>query len=227
MGGFAESDLSGFSDFFSTLFGQARGAGGEFGYRRRAHRGHDQQAKIAISLEDAFRGSTKTFQLQMPMMDASGHVQSETRTIKVTIPPGTLSGQQLRLTKQGMPGAGGGEPGDLYLEIEVEPHPLFSLKDRDVYLTLPVTPWEAALGAEVKIPTLGGKVGLKLAAGASTGQKLRLKGRGMPGKPPGDQYVIVQIQTPAAHSTEQHQFYEKMAQVMPFDPRKAWGDAYD
>ncbi len=225
MGGF--EDLGGFSDFFSTLFGQARqGQGrGHAGFqqqRQRHQRGSDQQAKIVISLEDAFRGAAKTFQLQVPAVDSSGELKMQTRTIKVNIPKGALTGQQLRLAKQGLPGMGGGEAGDLYLELEIEANALFSLNGRDIYIMLPVTPWEAALGAEIKIPTLAGKVGLKLAPGAHTGQKLRLKGRGMPGTSPGDQYAVVQIQTPVANTAEQKQFYEKMAQELPFDPRKDW-----
>lgn len=226
-GGFAEEDLGGFSDFFTNLFGQAghgrRGHGfGREGFEHIKQRGSDQHAKVLITLEEAFKGSTKTFQLQMPEMDASGRVHQQVRTLKVAIPAGAVQGQQLRLAKQGGPGMGGGPAGDLYLEIDIQPHPWFTLQDRDVYLTLPVTPWEAALGAEINVPTLGGKVGLKLAAGSQAGQKLRLKGRGMPGSPPGDQYAVVQIQTPAAHNDQQKQAYSHLAELMPFNPRAEW-----
>jgi len=227
--GFDEGDLGGFSDFFTQLFGRSRGgrrhpsgfAHGDF--EEFKQRGSDAHAKIAISLEDAFHGINKTLQLQIQEPSPDGNIQQRLRTIKVTIPPGAVQGQQLRLAGQGNPGIGGGPAGDLYLEVEIEPHPLFSLNGRDVILTLPVTPWEAALGADIKIPTLGGAVGLKLGANAHTGQKLRLKGRGLPGKPTsGDQYAIVQIQTPSAHTDEQRQLYERMAQVLPFNPRKDW-----
>jgi curved DNA-binding protein len=219
-GGFSEE---GFSDFFSQFFGGARhGSRGEE-FTQFKQRGSDQQAKIVVSLDEAFHGATKTLQLQTPEIDASGQLRHSMRAIKVNIPAGVLPGQQLRLAKQGAPGMGGGPAGDLYLEIDIQPHRLFSLKGTDIYLTLPVTPWEAALGADIKIPTLGGKVGLKLAPGAQAGQKLRLKGRGMPAKPlAGDQYAIVQIETPPAVTTEQKQIYEKMAEVMPFNPRKDW-----
>lgn len=222
--GFTESDLGGFSDFFANLFGRGQSGfsgGGDFeGFQQR---GSDQHAKIMVTLDEAFRGTSKTFQLQVPERDEDGRVHHRIRTIKVNIPAGAVSGQQLRLANQGNPGLGGGPAGDLYLEMEVQPSALFSLDGRDVFLTLPVTPWEAALGADIKVPTLGGPVGLKLAAGSQTGQKLRLKGRGLPGKPtPGDQYAILQIQTPIAHTDEQRQFYEKMAQSMPFNPRKDW-----
>lgn len=160
--------------------------------------------------------------MQVPEIDTTGTVSYKTKTIKVNIPVGVANGQQLRLAQQGNPGVGGGPAGDLYLEIQIEPHRLFSVEGRDVYLTLPVTPWEAALGAEIKVPTLAGQVGLKLAPGSQAGQKLRLKGRGLPGAQPGDQYAIVKIETPRANTEEQNQFYRKMAEIMPFNPRKDW-----
>ncbi len=223
---FSEEDLGGFSDFFSEMFGRARGGagGGRGGRGTYQQRGQDQTAKMVIPLEDAFAGVTKTIQLQVPEVDARGNMRPAMKTLKVTVPPGAQTGQQLRLAQQGAPGFNGGPAGDLYLEIEIAPNGLYSLKDKDIYITLPVTPWEAALGAEIKIPTLGGKVGLKLKPGSQSGQKLRLKGRGMPGKPtPGDQYAIVQIDTPQPHTDEQKEFYKKMAQIMPYDPRKNWG----
>lgn len=222
-------DTSGFSDFFSNLFGRAGHV-----HTRRGHvdqeemgnfqqRGSNQHAAIRITLEEAFRGTSKMLQVQVPEIDAHGQVHYQLRSLKVNIPAGVIQGQELRLAEQAGPGIGGAPAGDLYLEIDIAPHPLFSLKDRDVYLTLPITPWEAALGAEIKIPTLGGKVELKLVPGSHAGQKLRLKGRGMPGKPiAGDQYAIVQIDTPPAKTNEDRQFYEKMSQVMPFNPRQGW-----
>jgi curved DNA-binding protein len=230
---FSEEDLGGFSDFFANLFGgggaQGRthfsrgGRGGFNDFEGFQQRGSDQRATVSITLEEAFRGSSKTFQLQIPEIDAAGNMHSTVRTLKVTIPPGAHQGQQLRLAKQGGPGMGNAPPGDLYLEIDVQPHPFFSLQNHDVYITLPVTPWEAALGADIKVPTLAGPVGLKLAPGSQAGQKLRLKGRGMPAKPhPGDQYAILQINTPRAETSEQKQLYEKMSKEMPFNPRKDW-----
>lgn len=220
MGGFSE-DMGGFSDFFTNLFGGARSSRrGDFGGFKQ--RGQDQQATVNISLEEAYCGATKTIQLQVPEMGSDGSVHHKLRTLKINIPAGASQGQQLRLASQGSPGIGGAPAGDLYLTINIQPHSLFSLQGQDVYLNLPVTPWEAALGAEIKIPTLGGPVGLKLAAGAQTGQKLRLKGRGMPGKPVGDQYAVIQIENPAVNTDEQRQLYEKMAQIMPYNPRKDW-----
>jgi curved DNA-binding protein len=217
---FSDSDFSGYSDFFSNLFGRGRFQGQpDF-----QERGADQHAKIKISLEEAFHGANKILQLQVPQIDASGKIHHQLRTLKVTIPAGATSGQQLRLAQQAGSGIGGGASGDLYLEIQIEPHSLFSLEGKDVYLTLPITPWEAALGAEIQIPTLGGQVGLKLAKGAQSGQKLRLKGRGLPGKPhPGDQYALLQIRVPgAANTDEEKQLYEKMKALMSFNPRQHW-----
>lgn len=221
---FSESDMGGFSDFFSNIFGRAQRERRGEDFREFKQRGQDQHAKISITLEEAFSGTTRTIQMQMPEIDASGQMHQALKTIKVTIPSGATEGQQLRLAKQGGPGMGGGPAGDLYLEIDIQPHPMFSLKGNDVYLTVPVTPWEAALGTAVNIPTLAGKVGLKLAPNSQTGLKMRLKGRGMPGKPQaGDQYAILQILTPPAQTDEQKQLYEKMGHIMPFNPRKDWG----
>jgi curved DNA-binding protein len=221
---FTEEDVQGFGDFFSNIFG----GGGQSGFGRRSERqfrqrGTDQHAKILVTLEEAYRGGSRTIQLQMPEIDMEGRIQENLRTLKVIIPTGATSGQQLRLTGQGGPGIGGAPNGDLFLEIDIQSHPLFTLQGRDIYLTLPVTPWEAALGADIKIPTLGGPVGLKVTADSQSGQKLRLKGRGMPGKPGvGDQYAVLQIQTPAPHNDDQKRLYKEMADTMPFNPRKHW-----
>ncbi len=226
--GFSDENVhvGGFSDFFESIFG-----GGRF-QQSGAHRqqtqqtafrqpGRDEHAKIAISLEEAFHGGSKTVHLQVPEMDARGRAHQVTRTLKITIPAGITSGQQLRLAKQGTPGTGGGSPGDLYLAMEIQPHPIFTLQDRDIYLTLPITPWEAALGSKITVPTLGGSVDLKITPGSQAGQKLRLKERGLPGKPvAGDQYVVLQIYAPPATTEAQRALYEKMAQEMPVNPRK-------
>lgn len=205
-------DAGDFSDFFSSIFGGQ--AGGRFHRgRARAQQGQDERAVIQITLEEAFRGGSKSIQLQFP---------GDVRTLKITIPPGILPGQQLRLAKQGGAGLGGGQPGDLYLEIQIQPHRYFTLEGRDVYLTLPISPWEAALGAKISVPTLGGTVDMRIAPNANAGQKLRLKGRGLPGKPnAGDQYVVLQIATPPAETESQRAFYEKMSEEMAgFNPRK-------
>ncbi|WJW75820.1 DnaJ C-terminal domain-containing protein [Thiohalobacter sp. IOR34] len=223
-GGYTEADAAHFSDFFESLFG----GGGPFGsrgsrysyHRQGPLRGEDHHAKILIRLEDAYYGSTRNITLKAPELDSSGHVVVRPRTLKVKIPRGITAGQRIRLAGQGGPGSSGGPNGDLYLEIEFEPHPLFAPDGRDIYLSLPVTPWEAALGAKVQVPTLGGKVDLKIPPGAQSGQKLRLKGRGLPGKPPGDQYVELKIVTPPARDEKSRELYRQMAETMPYNPRQ-------
>lgn len=220
---FQEEDLGGFSDFFESIFGGggARHAGGRHRHQEFNQRGGDQHAKIGVALSEAYNGASKTIHLQVPEMNANGQMHQKTRTLKITIPKGVVSGQQLRLAGQGMPGVGRGPAGDLYLEMDIQPDRSFTLEGHDVYLTLPITPWEAALGAKVTVPTLGGSVEMKIAPGSQSGQKLRLKGRGLPVKPtPGDQYVLLQILTPPAKTEAQKAMYETMAKEMPFNPRE-------
>lgn len=218
-GGFTEADAAGFSDFFETLFG----AGGPFAGARAARpgplRGEDHHAKILIGLEDAYHGATRQIQLETPTVDAHGRVLRHTRTLQVRIPKGVTAGQHIRLAGQGTPAPGGGTPGDLYLEIAFRPHPQFEAHGRDLHATLPVTPWEAALGARVPVPTLGGTVELQIPPGSQSGRKLRLKGRGLPGRTPGDQYVVLQIVTPPADNEAARRLYEQMAHTFSFDPR--------
>jgi curved DNA-binding protein len=222
-------DFGGFSDFFSQLFGDgspfggaARGGAGA-GRGGRAHRGfaaagQDHVARVEIDLEDAYRGGSRTIELRSPEMSADGHVTVKPRTLRVSIPAGVTEGQQIRLAGQGSLGQGGGPPGDLLLEVNFRKHPLFKADGRDVTLTLPVAPWEAALGETVSVPTLGGSVEMKLPAGARGGQKLRLRGRGLPGNPPGDQFVELEIVLPP-DSPRARQLFEQMKRELPFDPR--------
>ncbi|HYE34340.1 DnaJ C-terminal domain-containing protein [Methylocaldum sp.] len=224
-GGFTGGDTTGFSDFFDSLFGRNTGR------RRQAGRsgwsgplsGHDQYANIHISLEEAFSGGTQTVALAVPEIDAQGRLTNKTRTLNVMIPKGIKEGQRIRLSGQGGPGLQGGTAGDLYLEIRYKPHRFFHAEGADIALELPVTPWEAALGQAVTVPTLGGKVELKLPPNSQSGQKLRLKGRGLPGKPPGDQLVTLRIVTPEAATVEAKALYKKMAEIMPMNPRAYMG----
>ncbi|HEY4367864.1 MAG TPA: DnaJ C-terminal domain-containing protein [Steroidobacteraceae bacterium] len=219
--GFGGRENDGFSDFFSSLFG-ARSAfrdqhgGGRGGF---ASAGEDHVAKIQISLEDAYHGGPQTIELKSPQLDEQGRVSVTPRTLKVTIPAGVTEGQKIRLAGQGSPGAGGGPAGDLYLEIGFRTHPLFKIDGRDITLTLPVAPWEAALGATVQTPTLAGPVDLRIPAGARAGQRMRLKGRGLPGSAPGDQFVELKIVLPPANTPEARALYEQMQKEMGFDPR--------
>ena len=215
-----------FSDFFSELFGSRSPFGAAHGAGR-ARRGfsaagQDHVARIEIDLEDAFGGGARTIELRTPELTADGHVLVKPRTLRVSIPAGVTDGQQIRLAGQGSPGVGGGPPGDLLLEVNIRPHARFRLEGRDILLTLPVAPWEAALGETVSVPTLGGPVEMKLPTGARAGQTLRLRGRGLPGHPPGDQLVLLKIVLPP-DSPRSRQLFEQMKREVPFDPRTTFG----
>ncbi|VAW76507.1 DnaJ-class molecular chaperone CbpA [hydrothermal vent metagenome] len=223
-GGYTTGDGADYSDFFESLFGQRFGGGRSGRPRGGFHaRGEDHHAKVLIDLEDAFRGATRAITLRHPELDESGHVVNREHTLNVKIPKGVREGQRIRLSGQGAPGMGDGPAGDLYLEIGFNPHPLYRVEGRDLYLDLPVAPWEAALGATVKTPTPGGPVDLKIPAGTRSGQKLRLKGRGIPGKPPGDIFVIPQITLPPADDEAAKALYQKMEQELAFNPRSKLG----
>ena len=177
--------------------------------------------QIQVDLEDAFHGAIKSLTLSVPEWDANGHVREKQRELKVKIPVGVTEGQRIRLAGQGNPGIGGGPSGDLYLQVGFRAHRLYRAVKRDIYLDLPITPWEAALGRTVKVPTLGGAVDLRIPPGSQSGKKLRLKGRGLPGKPAGDQLVVLKIITPAADSEASKAFYERMERELPMNPRAA------
>ncbi len=215
----AAGDASDHSDFFEALFAR-RGHPGRRGTAQA--RGQDHHAKVAIDIEDAYQGATRTISLQMPEMDAAGRVALRSRQIELAIPKGIRAGQQLRLPRQGGPGFGDGPLGDLYLEVEFRPHKLYRVDDRDVLLDLPLAPWEAALGATVTLPTPLGSVELSVPAGSTAGRKLRLKGRGLPGQPPGDLYAVLSIALPGADSTAREQAYRTFAKAFDFDPRAAY-----
>ncbi len=221
-------DMAAFSEFFESLFGGARaGPGGRAGPRARTRgfhaRGEDHHARIEIAIEDAFAGAQRAIHLQMPKVTADGHVVAEERTLNVNIPKGVRAGQHIRLKGQGAPGLGEGGAGDLYLEIAFAPHPLYHVDGRDLYLNLPVAPWEAALGGKVKAPTPGGVVDVTVPANSAQGRKLRLKGRGIPANPPGDLYVVLQIALPPAGSDKAKQLYREMAEELKFNPRAGLG----
>lgn len=221
--GFEVNQDFNFKEFFETLFGK-EGHHYDTHYHTFHTRGEDQHARVTITLEEAYHGVMRTIQVQLTDRDnMTDHKVFKIRTLNVKIPAGIIEGQHIRLVGQGMAGSGEGQRGDLYLEIEFQPHSLYRVEERDIYLSLPITPWEAALGCTVSVPTLGGKVELKVPSGSQSGQKLRLKRRGLPGPIQGDQYVILQIVTPQADSTSAETFYHKMAQEFPFDPRTHLG----
>jgi curved DNA-binding protein len=223
-GGFTGADAGDFSDFFENMFG---GGGGGFRYSQggggRAYRarGEDLHSKVTVSLNDAFKGATRSLRLQVPEANARGQVVSKLKTLNVKIPKGVTEGQQIRLAGQGGPGEGGAPNGDLYLEIEFEKHPYFTLQGKDVYYRLPITPWEAALGNKITVPLVEGKVDLTIPVGSESGKKMRLKGKGLPAKIPGDFYVVLDIVTPTPETAMQKAVYETMAkEFKDFNPRK-------
>ncbi len=220
-GAFGGDEEAGFSDFFSSLFGARSPFGQARGGRTRgfSSAGEDHVARILIDLEDAFRGGAQTIELKTPQLSDDGRVIVRPRTLKVNIPAGVIEGQRIRLAGQGSAGMGGGRPGDLYLEIGFRPHRLYQVEGRDITLTLPIAPWEAALGATVQTPTLAGPVELRIPPNAKAGQKLRLKGRGLPGSTPGDQYVVLKIVLPPSDSPTAEALYRQMQQELHFDPR--------
>lgn len=207
-GGFTGHD-GGFSDFFETLFGQHDFR--SHGRRAGGFKGADEHARVGITLEEAYRRDSVEIGVRGP--------DGKTRRLRVKIPAGISDGQRVRLKGQGGPGVGSGEPGDLFVEFRLVPHPQFRPEGRDIHYELPVTPWEAALGAELTVPTLGGSVKLKVPANAQAGSKLRLKGRGLPGQPPGDQIVTLKVLLPKADTAEKKALYRQMAETMAFDPR--------
>ncbi len=215
--GFASS---GFSDFFDSLFGGNFAQGQASGFRGAGFqntgfqnagfqsKGADRRASLSVTLEEAYSGATRSIRLQ------------DGRSLKVRIPAGVTSGQRIRLAGQGGAGMGGGAPGgDLYLEVQILPHDVFKLKGRDVLLDLPISPWEAALGARVQVPTPGGRVEAVIPPASRSGKKLRLKDRGLPGKPAGDQIVTLQIHVPEASTKQDEDFYRDMAKHFAFNPR--------
>ena len=211
------------SDFFETLFGRANAGAGRAQRGGFQMQGEDHHAKVLIDLEDAYTGPTRTITLKMPQVDAQGHVVAKERVLNVAIPKGIRAGQHIRLAGQGGPGLGAGRAGDLYLQVELRPHRLYRADGRDIYLDFPVAPWEAALGASVQAPTPEGTVGLKIPPKSRGGTKLRLKGRGLPGNPAGDLYVVLQIALPPAETDAAVNAYRKMAEDLPFDPRAEMG----
>ena len=223
-GGFTDHTMGSeeFSDFFESLFG--RGAGGfrhETGSRSHYRsRGEDSHAKVFIDLEDAYQGASKSISLHTTVLSPDGHPQLKERILNVKIPKGVKEGQSIRLQGQGSPGIGGGQAGDLYLEIGFNPHSIYQVSGSDVSLEVPITPWEAALGCKITVPTPSGMVDLKIPPNSSSGKKMRLKGHGIPGKTPGDFYVTLAIVLPDALSEKELSLYESLKNASGhFNPR--------
>jgi curved DNA-binding protein len=223
-GGFSFDDLD-LSDLFAGLGGGARGFRGSAHGRRDVRiPGEDYEIPVQIALEQAFHGTTLDLNLQIPQYGADGQLRRTPHTIKARIPKGVTDGERLRLPGKGGKGANGGRDGDLYLVIHIAPHRLFRVTGRDLYLDLPLAPWEAVLGTTVEIPTLGGSVRLRVRPGTQAGQHLRLAKRGLP-KPDseGDLYAIVQIAVPASVNDRERELYTQLSAASSFDPRSHFG----
>jgi curved DNA-binding protein len=202
---FDERDIN--PDMFRAFFGDRFGGGGQ----------SDQHAKVEIALEDALTGGKRTLSIQTPKMDNTGRVTLQSRSIDFAIPKGIRHGQQLRLRGQGSGGA------DLLIEVSFAPHPIYSIDGRDLYVTLPVAPWEAALGGKVKMPTPTGAVDLTIPENARQGQKLRLRGRGLSAARKGDLYAVLHIVNPPKVSPRARELYQQLAKEQQFNPRAKLG----
>ena len=223
-GAAAEGSGEHFSEFFEALFSRKRrGEHPRNGHAEFHARGEDHHAKIAIDLRDAFGGASRTISLRVPELDQTGHVVLRNRTLNVQIPKGVTEGQHIRLKGQGAPGTGQLPAGDLYLEVTFNSDPQYRAVAKNLYLDVPLAPWEAALGGSVKIPTPLGPIMLKIPLGSSQGQELRIKGRGIPAADPGDLYAVLKIELPPADTDKARKAYEDMSRELAFDPREKWG----
>ncbi|MEK8089603.1 DnaJ C-terminal domain-containing protein [Thermithiobacillus plumbiphilus] len=217
----------GFSDFFETLFGMG-GRGGFQGHPGFAGRGYsspgeDFEVAFSVTLDEAFHGTQKSVHLEIPEMQPDGRVVRVPRQIQVRIPKGVTDGQRLRLAGQGGKGFAGGPPGDLYLRIRLEAHPFFKVQEHDLLVDLPLAPWEAALGTSVEVPTLDGRVRIKVPAGVKCGQKMRLAGKGLPlpgNRGSGDLYAVLQIAVPKSLTGQERSLFEELARSSSFNPRE-------
>ena len=220
------ADHADFSEFFSSIFGNRGGMGGMGSQRGpRREKGEDHHATIEIALEDALHGAERQLSLRAQEIDGQGRPHLVNRTLDVKIPAGVRPGQYIRLAGQGLPGHGGEPAGDLYLEVRIAPHKLYRVEGSDLYMTLPVTPTEAALGAHVTVPTpSGAHVDVAIPKGARNGMKLRLKERGLGGRTPGHLYLLIEIALPPADNDAARAAYEALAKATPsFDPRMNLG----
>ncbi len=216
--GHGPADHADFSDFFASVFGTAKHRAASA--KAQHARGEDHHAAIEISVEEAIHGAQKELMLRAMELDAQGHPNFVDRNLSVKIPPGVRPGQFIRLVGRGMPGYGGAAAGDLYLEVRIAPHSRYRVEGQDLYMTLPVTPTEAALGGQVRVPTpQGGVVEVTVPPNARGGLKLRLKERGLPGNPPGHLYLMLDIVLPPADSEAARKAYAQLAQATQFDPR--------
>jgi curved DNA-binding protein len=233
-GGFTGANSDAFSDFFNAIFGGgggedvfggaedifsgAFGAGARRGGRGFSAPGQDLRYRLDITLEEAFNGGEREISFSLPEQ-IEGRTQEKRKTLRVKIPAGVTEGREIRLRGQGSPGIQGGPSGNLLLEIHILDHPHFVLDGANVVLNVPITPAEAALGADIQVPTLGGKVSVKVPAGTSSGKRLRLRGRGLPGEPPGDQFLIFKVVVPSTLSPKEKELYQALGRESSTDVR--------
>lgn len=218
--GFSGAQASDFSDFFSELFGRM---GGDTRHSHHRTRGEDHHAKIMLDLEDTYRGASRSLTLRVPRVDNNGQPKLAEHKLNVRIPKGVHEGQIIRLAGQGGPGMVGASAGDLFLEVHFNTHTRYRVEKKDVYATLPVSPWEAALGATVKFPVPDGLVEVRIPEGSQTNRKLRLKGRGIPATTPGDLYLVLEVVLPPASTPKAKEIYQLMARELAFNPREKMG----
>lgn len=213
-----------FSDFFSSFFGGGGPQGGGFGGGQPfERRGQDIETELSVSLEDTLSQEAKTITYQLPSRDDSGRPTQVNKTLNLKIPAGVSDGQRIRLKGQGGAGIGGGESGDLYLHIKLLPHPLFDVEGHDLNIAVPIAPWEAALGTKITLPTLTGKIQLTVPANSQTGQRMRIKGRGLPDKQQqGDLYAVLKVVMPTDNNEAINAQWQQLAELAPFDPRAEW-----
>jgi len=223
---FGDLGGSGFSDFFETLFGGGLGSFKKSKKQSTASdiwpvKGADIEAELNISLNDAYRGAQKTITLQIEEPDSNGRIRQIKKNYEVKIPPGVTEGSKIRLAGQGGKAMGNASPGNLIIRIHIAPHPLFQVKEYDLEVNIPVTPWEAALGSKIEVPTLEGKVTMTLPEGAQSGQKMRLRGMGLPKRSneKGDLYAIIQIFVPKNLSPKEKELFQQLASISKFTPR--------
>ena len=225
-GGFGGRGARDFSDFFEAIFESAgRGAGFQGPAREAGYRGQDVEMELPIFLEDTLADESKKIAYQLPQYDSAGRRLADiSKTLNVKIPPGVADRERIRLKGQGAPGVGGTSNGDLYLIIRLVPHPLFDVEGHNLIITVPLTPWEAALGTKVTLPTLKGKVQLTIPANSQTGQRLRIKGRGLVNKlgATGDLYAVLKVVMPSKHDEAIQRLWQQLAEHAGFDPRGDW-----
>ncbi len=216
--------FGGASEFFEMLFGEPisedhkAGASG----REWAMRGPDYDTDLTVSLREAFHGAKKRINLTSSGIDGDGKVVRKNKTYDIKIPPGTLPEKRIRLRGQGAPGRGGGPAGDLYIRVKIAPDPDFIISGKDLRTTVPISPWEAALGAKLNISTLDGTVILTVPAGVQSGQSLRLRGKGFPGaksKQDGDLFVTINIKVPENLTDDERKLFETLSEKSLFNPR--------